>query len=54
VTGRLSHNTGKQHTPHQRLDKETEKDRKGKEQGKLRTSGLTGSSPLTRHKAKSF
>jgi hypothetical protein len=45
----------------QRQDKETKKDRKGKEKLKertnrerLRTSGLTGSSPLTRPEAKSF
>jgi len=45
----------------QRPDKETKKDRKGKEKLKertnrerLRTSGLTGSSPLTRPEAKSF
>jgi hypothetical protein len=32
--GILSHTTGLQQTPQQRQDKETKRDRKGKEQGK--------------------
>jgi hypothetical protein len=32
---RLSHTTGWQQTPQRRPDKETKKDRKGKEQGKI-------------------